>query len=310
VVSVSAVADDTLAFTLADPAGAPLPPWTPGAHLDLVLPSGLERQYSLSGDPGDRYRYQVTVLREAGGRGGSAELHERQLCGQTVTIHGPRNHFALEQAPAYAFIAGGIGITPLLPMIRAVAGRAPWNLLYGARTRSRMAYADELLALGPDLVRLCPQDECGQPDLAEALSEAGSRDALVYACGPAAMLDAVLRTAAGLGLPQPRIERFAASGQVAAGPQPGDADLEVELARTGRVLLVPPDQPILAAVRAVLPDVPYSCEEGFCGACETTVLSGEPEHRDEVLSAAERATGKTMMICVSRARGRHLTLDL
>ncbi len=309
VVAVTSVADDTLAFTLADPGGGPLPAWQPGAHIDLVLPSGLERQYSLCSDPADRGGYRIAVLREPDSRGGSAELHERQLCGATVTIRGPRNHFPLEDAPGYLLIAGGIGVTPLLPMARALADRGgPWRLAYGGRTRGRMAFAAELAALGGDAVELYPQDERGPLDLAALLAGAG--DALVYACGPAPMLDAVQAIAAERGLPAPRVERFSGSGNAIVGPQPGDENLTVELARTGLTLTVPPGRSILAAVRDVLPDVPYSCEEGFCGACETVVLAGQPEHRDEVLSEAERDAGKTMMICVSRAATPRLTLDL
>jgi ferredoxin-NADP reductase len=310
VTAVRAVAEDTLEFELRAVDGRPLPPWEPGAHLDLTLPSGAVRQYSLCGDPADRARYRIAVLREAGGRGGSAELHDVQVCGRTLTTHLPRNHFPLERGERYLFVAGGIGITAILPMVReAAAQNIPWELVFGARTLSRMAYLDELAALPGGTLSLRPEDESGRLGL-EALLDGVTPATLVYACGPAGLLDALEELAAKLGRPGPRVERFAASPDAVTGPLEGDRPVVLHLARSGLSITVPADRSLLAAIRDVRPDVPYSCEEGFCGACETRVLGGVPDHRDEVLSEADRAANTTMMVCVSRALSAPLTLDV
>ncbi|CAM5240336.1 Oxidoreductase OS=Streptomyces alboniger OX=132473 GN=CP975_09805 PE=4 SV=1 [Streptomyces alboniger] len=287
--------------------GEGLPPWQPGAHLDLVLPSGLVRQYSLCGDPGDSSSYTVaTRLIEAGqgGRGGSREVHERLREGMEVEVRGPRNRFPLADAPSYVFVAGGIGITPVLPMLRAVeAAGADWRLLYGGRSRASMPFLAEVEKLGGprrERVTVVAEDEDGLPDLAAFLT-GGPEGAAVHACGPEALLDAVAAALpAGCAL---HVERF--SPRAAAG---GEHAFEVELRRSGRTVAVPADGTVLAAVRAALPDTAYSCEQGFCGTCRQRVLGGEVDHRDELLTDAER-TG-SMLICVSRARGERLVLDL
>jgi ferredoxin-NADP reductase len=295
-------ADGVLALTLRDPLGRELPAWEPGAHVDLVLGPGLERQYSLCGDPADRTAWRIAVLREPAGRGGSALVHDQVDVGDKVRVRGPRNHFRLEPAPRYRFVAGGIGITPLLPMLAAAeAAGAEWSLLYGGRTRASMAFTRELARYG-DRVTLAPQDETGLLDLAAVLDGAGE-GTLVYCCGPGPLLDAVEeRCPAGLH----RVERFQ--------PKPRQAEeaeeFEVVLARSGRALTVAPDVSVLDAVRAAGVEVLYSCTEGTCGTCETDVLEGAPDHRDSVLTEEERAAGDTMMICVSRCRGARLVLDL
>ncbi|MFI8191276.1 PDR/VanB family oxidoreductase [Streptomyces sp. NPDC085946] len=296
------VADGVVALHLRRPAGEELPAWEPGAHVDLVLGPGLERQYSLCGDPADRSRWRIAVLREPDGRGGSAHVHDRLGAGDTVRVRGPRNHFRLEPAPRYRFVAGGIGITPLLPMLAAAeAAGAAWTLLYGGRTRRSMAFTAELARYG-DRVVLAPRDETGPLDLAPVLD--GVADGtLVYCCGPGPLLDAVEeRCPPGLL----RTERFRPKERRAGG----DGAFEVELARSGTVLTVPPDRSVLDTVRAAGVEVLYSCAEGTCGTCETDVVAGEPDHRDSVLTREERDSGETMMICVSRCRGRRLVLDL
>jgi ferredoxin-NADP reductase len=297
-----AAADGVLALTLRHPLGEQLPRWEPGAHIDVLLGPGLERQYSLCGDPADRTAWRIAVLREPAGRGGSAHVHEQLGQGDKVRVRGPRNHFALRPAPRYRFIAGGIGITPILPMLAAAeAEGAEWTLLYGGRTRESMAFTEELSRYG-DRVTVAPQDETGLLDLPSVL-DGVPEGTLVYCCGPGPLLDAVEeRCPAGLL----HVERFTPKEQPAAE----NTQFEVELAQTGTTVTVAPDVSVLDAVRASGVEVLFSCTEGTCGTCETDVLDGTPDHRDSVLTDEEREAGETMMICVSRCRGKKLVLDL
>ncbi|MFI6644714.1 PDR/VanB family oxidoreductase [Streptomyces sp. NPDC050504] len=305
-------ADGVLGLLLTHPEGAELPAWEPGAHLELTLPSGLVRHYSLSGDPADRSVYRLGVLRVPDGRGGSAELHDTDLTGRRLTVRGPINRFPLAPAERYLFIAGGIGITPLLPMVRQVAAdpdAAPWSLVYGGRCLTSMAYRDELADLPGDAVTFVPQDTDGCPNLDLLLKDLAPGTA-VYTCGPEGLLRAV----------EERCERWLPPGTLnlerfGAGPKPEkpavpDGAFEVALSRTGKTLLVPPDRTLLEVVREAVPKVASGCEEGFCGTCETKVLGGEPEHNDTVLTDDDRASNTTMMICVGRSKGGLLTLDL
>ncbi|NUQ99287.1 MAG: oxidoreductase [Streptomyces sp.] len=295
-------ADGVLALTLRHPLGEDLPAWEPGAHVDVVLGPELERQYSLCGDPADRSVWRIAVLREPDGRGGSAHVHEQLGQGDKVRARGPRNHFRLESAPRYRFLAGGIGITPILPMVAAAeAAGAEWTLLYGGRTRNSIAFLEELGRYG-DRVSVCPQDETGLLDLGSVLDEL-PEDALVYCCGPGPLLDAVEKRCPAERL---RVERFSPKAQEAGE----NVEFEVELAQSGRTVTVAPDVSVLDAVRAAGVEVLFSCTEGTCGTCETDVLDGTPDHRDSVLTAEEQQSGETMMICVSRCRGKKLVLDL
>jgi ferredoxin-NADP reductase len=297
------VADGVVALTLAHPGGRRLPDWTPGAHLDLILPGGLTRQYSLCGDRWDPHTYRIGVLREPDGRGGSAYVHDTLAEGDTVAIGGPRNNFPLAPSERYLFIAGGIGITPLLPMIyQAELLGADWRLLYGGRTRASMAFLDELARYG-SRVELVPQDERGLLDLPAELPP----DTKVYCCGPAGLLDAMERRAAGWPAGMLRTERFVAKDLGA--PARGEP-FEVELRRTGRTLTVTRGQSVLQAINDAGVNVLSSCRQGLCGTCETTVLAGEVDHRDALLDDAERAAGDCMFVCVSRARSDRLVLDL
>ncbi|MFE9175481.1 PDR/VanB family oxidoreductase [Streptomyces sp. NPDC007126] len=299
-------ADGVLALTLRHPLGEPLPAWEPGAHVDVVLGPGLERQYSLCGDPADRTRWRIAVLRETDGRGGSAHVHEEVRTGDKLRVRGPRNNFRLERAPRYRFVAGGIGITPILPMLAAAeeAG-AEWSLLYGGRTRAGLAFTRELGRYG-DRVTIVPEDESGLLDLAPVLDDLPA-DTLVYCCGPGPLLDAVeARCPAG----RLRVERFRPKEAAVDAPAEAEAEFEVVLARSGRTVAVPPGVSVLDAVREAGVEVLYSCTEGTCGTCETEVVEGEPDHRDSVLTEEERAAGETMLVCVSRCRGRRLVLDL
>ncbi|MFI6370478.1 PDR/VanB family oxidoreductase [Streptomyces sp. NPDC050546] len=295
-------ADGVLALTLRHPLGEPLPAWEPGAHIDVVLGPELERQYSLCGDPADRSAWRIAVLREPDGRGGSAHVHERVGPGDKVRVRGPRNNFGLEPAPRYRFVAGGIGITPILPMLAAAeASGAEWTLLYGGRTRRSMAFGEELTRYG-DRVTFAPEDETGLLDLPSVL-DAVPEGTLVYCCGPGPLLDAVEERCPSGVL---RVERFRPKER----PAGADGEFEVELARSGLTLAVAPGVTVLDTVRSAGVEVLFSCTEGTCGTCETDVLDGAPEHRDSVLTPQERESGETMMICVSRCRGRRLVLDL
>ncbi|MFE0253362.1 PDR/VanB family oxidoreductase [Streptomyces sp. NPDC059010] len=271
--------------------GRDLPRWEPGAHLDLVLPSGLVRQYSLCGDPADDSAYTVATRLVPDGRGGSREVHEQVREGMELEVRGPRNRFALVEAPSYVFVAGGIGITPVLPMLRALPDGAEWRLLYCGRDRDSMPFVAEVEKLGGDRVTVV----AGVPDLDAALTEVPG-DAAVYCCGPEGLMAAVEER-----FPNVHLERFTPR---ALG---GDA-FEVELRRSGRTLSVPAGSTVLAAVRAELPNTAYSCEQGFCGTCQQRVLEGEVDHRDELLTDAERAD--SMLICVSRARSERIVLDM
>ncbi|MER7989845.1 PDR/VanB family oxidoreductase [Streptomyces noursei] len=295
-------ADGVLSVELVRPDGAPLPAWTPGAHVDVEV-GGRIRQYSLCGDPRAAATYRIGVLNEPASRGGSRHVHTRLRPGDTVPVSPPRNHFALEDAPGYLFVAGGIGITPLLAMAREVARRgADWRLVYGGRSRASMAFTDELAALG-GAVSVVPQDERGHPDLDAALADlpAGT---LVYCCGPEPLLAALARKCPADRL---RVERFAAP---AVAPSDHDRAFEVECRASGRTLTVRTDTSILQAVEDAGILVTSSCRDGICGSCETRVLAGTPDHRDFLLSEAEHTANATMMICVSRCASDRLVLDL
>ncbi|MFG2463637.1 PDR/VanB family oxidoreductase [Streptomyces sp. NPDC048523] len=312
VTAVRAAAQDVVAVDLALPDGGDLPAWRPGAHIELRLPSGRLRQYSLCGDPADVGTWRIGVLREPRGRGGSVELHELARPGALFMVRGPRNHFPLTSAPSYLFLAGGIGVTPILAMVRAAAGRGtPFTVVYGGRTRSTMAFADELTAVAGDALTLLPQDEAGLPDLPRLLGGVNA-DTAVHACGPAPMLAAVERECARLGLADRlHLERFTAGDDLETAYDAAEnRDFDVQLARTGGTLTVPADRRLIEVLRDAVPGLSYDCEKGYCGACETRVLGGTPEHRDSVLSEEERRAGRTMMICVGRCRGDRLVLDL
>ena len=307
--SVLIPADRVVSIELGASDGAPLPDWTPGAHIDLHLPSGLVRSYSLHGDPRDRGSYHIAVLNVENGRGGSAEVHRVAVPGIELPASVPLNSFEMESARHYLFIAGGIGVTPLLPMALA-ASRAekPWTFVYGGRTRASMAFLDRLAALPGGRLEVVPQDELGLPDLARtfAVLPAG---AAAYCCGPAGMLTAVTDVGAST---RPdvavHIERFAASASPATGD--GDHPFEVELARSGLTIEVPAGVSVLDAVRARIGGVMSNCERGICSSCETAVLAGTPDHRDSVLTPKEKAANRYMMICVSRSLTPRLVLDL
>jgi len=305
VASVDHVAEDVVAVTLVDPDGDELPPWTPGAHVDLLLGSDLVRQYSLCGSPSDSRSIRIAVLRTADSRGGSTLVHQLSP-GSTVRVRGPRNHFALVHGGRLLFIAGGIGITPLLPMmVEATAADVEWTLTYGGRSRSSMAFLDELARYG-DRVTVVPQDEVGMLDLDALLGEPRD-DTLVYCCGPEGLLGAVEARCAAWPAGALHLERFAAKP---AGAAHEEKPFELVLARSGLTLTVPADRSVFDVVQEAGVSVLGSCHEGICGTCEQVVLEGEVDHRDSILSEDEQESNESMMICVSRCRSDRLTLDL
>ena len=306
--SMTVESDGVLSVELVDPSGRELPSWEPGAHVDVHLAEGLSRQYSLSGDPHDRFRYRLGVLLEAAGRGGSAYVHDTLRPGQVVGFAGPRNHFRLEPSPSYVFVAGGIGITPILPMLaRVEAEGASWTLLYGGRTASSMAFTGELVGYG-ERVTVHPQDTHGLLDL-DALLGSPQPDTLVYVCGPEALLKAVEERMVVWPAGSLHLERFAVP-EVSARDVADEHAVEVVLAESGRTVMVGPETSILAALLEDGVDVLHDCTEGICGSCETKVIEGEVDHRDYVLTDREKAAGDCMMVCVSRACGQRLVLGL
>ncbi len=306
VVAKTTVAEDVATLTLAHPEGARLRDWAPGAHVDLVLPNGLTRHYSLCGDRWDPFTYTVGVLRERTGRGGSAYVHDVLQPGDRVGVGGPRNNFHLVPAERYLFVAGGIGITPLLAMVhQAELVGADWRLLYGGRRRASMAFLDRLEPYG-DRVQVVPQDELGLLDLRGFLGEP-HQDVRVYCCGPAPLLAALEVACAGWPAHSVRTERFVVE-ELNAPAQ--TTPFEVELARSGRTVVVEPGASVLEAIGTVGVDVLSSCRQGICGTCETTVLAGRPDHRDSLLDDDERAVNDCMFVCVSRSLDDRLVLDL
>jgi ferredoxin-NADP reductase len=305
VASAELCATDVVTLTLVDPGGDALPAWTPGAHIDVDLGTGLVRQYSLCGDPDDPERWRIAVLREAAGRGGSRRVHELARAGEKLPVRGPRNHFPLVDADRYVFLAGGIGITPILPMVRRVAAqRRPWTVVYGGRSRTWMAVVDELRTVPGGELEIVPQDERGLPDLPAVLGAPVERTA-IYCCGPEPLLAAVERESAHWPAGTLHRERFtAAPVAVEGGP------FEVVLQRSGMRLTVPEHEPLLDVLEGAGVEVDNSCRAGICGTCLVRVRSGEPDHLDDVLSDDERERGEVMLPCVSRARSGLLVLDL
>jgi ferredoxin-NADP reductase len=303
-------ADGVRCLDLEPVGGGPVPGWAPGAHIDVHLPGGLVRQYSLCGDPADPSSYRIAVLREPGSRGGSIAVHEAVEPGTVLETSDPRNHFPLADSRRYLFIAGGIGITPILPMIRTVAGTgAEWTLLYGGRRRASMAFLDELAAHGSHVV-VCPENEFGLLDLASFLAEPRA-DTTVYCCGPEPLLTATRALCRDWPSGALRVEHFSAAAVDAGEPADGALDeAEIECDASGITIRLESGQSILEALRAAGVNVPTSCEEGICGTCETAVLEGAVAHRDSILSDAERAAGDVAMICVSRPSSPRLTLDI
>lgn len=298
-------AEGVVSLTFHHPDGALLPKWQPGAHLEIALPSGKLRQYSLCGNPANRRAYKVAVLRVLDGNGGSSEVHNNLRVGRSYAISGPRNHFELLPAGSYLFIAGGIGVTPIMPMVNTMGESDDWRALYCGKTRSGMAFLRDIESR--EQVRVFSDDQEGRPDFAAEIASC-SPGTRVYCCGPSGMLDAVSKACSRRDDITLCIERFAA-----ASPDltlENGQDVELHLARSGVTLTVAPDETVLQAVQRVKPEIPWSCGAGFCGTCETAIIEGDVEHLDQLHSAEERKANRTMMICVSRPRSARLILDL
>ena len=306
----STPADGVVVLDLAHPENEDLPPWEPGAHIDLILGDGLTRQYSLCGDPRESGVWRVGVLLDPNSRGGSRYVHENAQEGVTVQVRGPRNHFPLVDAPTYRFIAGGIGITPIAAMIEAVQrGGSDWTLLYGGRTRESMAFASDLAERYPERVTVWPQDERGLLDL-ESLLKDPEDNTLVYSCGPEALLGAVEQQCAHWPAGILHIERFAAKAPTAEQAAEALERFEVVCQRSGVTLEVTSDKSILEVLEDADVPIMASCYEGVCGTCEARVLEGTPDHRDSMLTEPEKAAGEVMLVCVSRSCTERLVLDL
>jgi len=287
-----------------------LPAFTAGAHIDLHLPNGLIRSYSLTNPQGERHRYIMGISKDANSRGGSRYIHEVLRPGDSITVSAPRNNFKLhEEAEQSVFIAGGIGITPILCMIRRLDElKKPWKLYYCARTRKAAPFLRELteLADGDDqrVIFNFDAERGGQLlDITEAIS--GYDDADIYCCGPLPMLEAFERAAAKLESDKIHIEYFAAKQAPST-----EGGFDVELAKSNKTLHVPKGKTILDTVLDAGVVVPFSCLEGICGSCETKIISGDVDHRDLLLSDQAKAANKTMMICCSGSKGGKLVLDL
>lgn len=301
-------AEGVLSVELRRPDGADLPAYAPGAHIDLHLPNGITRSYSLAGDPDLNDRYVVGVGLDAKSRGGSSYVHGKLRVGDLIDIEAPRNHFPLvEDAEKVVFIAGGIGVTPMLCMARRLArlGR-PCEFHYAVRSRDRAAFLTELTDLGIE-VALHVDAEAGRPAHVAGILAGHPAGTHFYCCGPAGMLTAFEDAAAGFDDALVHVEYFTPKVIETEG---ADTAFTVELAKSGRSLEIPADRSILDVLADAGVAVQSSCEDGICGTCETAVLDGTPDHRDSVLTKAEQDSNRTMMICVSRCKGAKLVLDL
>ncbi|MCV7000658.1 oxidoreductase [Mycolicibacterium alvei] len=303
---------DVIALTLTAADGSPLPQWYPGAHIDLHLASGRVRQYSLCGDPTVTDSYRIAVRRIPDGGGGSVEVHDRLQVGSRVSTHGPRNAFALtvpghgSPAQRFRFIAGGIGITPILPMLGLAARLGvDWSMVYAGRSRDSLPFLGELARFG-DRIEIRTDDVDGQPGADDLLGDCPD-GTTVYACGPAPMLTGIRTALAGRDDVELHFERFAAP------PVVDGAEFSVTVASTGATVSVGADETLLAALGRAGVSAPYSCQQGFCGTCRIRTLPGTEgtvQHRDTLLTDPERDAGY-LLTCVSRAEAGHrLTLDL
>jgi ferredoxin-NADP reductase len=300
-------ADRVVSVVLARKDGSDLPEFDCGAHIDVILTPDLVRQYSLCGDPGAREEWTIAVLREESGRGGSEYVHSALKPGTVVGVASLRNNFPLVEAERYLFIAGGIGITPLLPMVRRLEARGKdWTMLYGGRRRASMAFLGELRHFGSRVV-VAPEDECGLLDLESAIGPSPA-DTAVYCCGPEPLIGAVERLCAGLGRPAPHVERFAARREPATSGDQDNCAFELVLSESGRQVTIPADKTIIEVLEEEGVFVPTSCTEGFCGTCETEVVTGIPDHRDDYLTQEQRAANNRMMICVGRSKSPVLVI--
>lgn len=309
--AMALAAQDVMLVELRAVGGRTLPAFAPGAHVDLHLPGGAVRSYSLLDPLETPARYRMAVHRHPRSRGGSRQVHDQLRVGQQVALSGPRNHFPLdESAPLSVLLAGGIGITPLWSMLqRLEAIGRPWRLHYVARTRAQAALLDEIEAFAlrsrhGQASFHASREAARRLDLAVIVAQAAA-DAHLYCCGPAAMVDEFTELTRLRRPQQVHVERFEAPQPIAGGEE-----FTVHLARSGRTLPVPAGRSLLSVLLENGITVPHSCEQGICGSCEVAVVEGEPAHHDSVLTDLEKQAGRTMMACCSRARSRSLVLEL
>jgi tetrachlorobenzoquinone reductase len=299
-------APNIISYELLPLQGGELPPFTAGAHIDLTLPNGLVRSYSLLNPQSERNRYVIAVQKDQASRGGSKWVYENLRVGDVLTVNGPRNNFLLDETPERSiFIAGGIGITPILSMIdRLSAIGRDWELVYCSRTRSATPFLESLEKEAR--VRFNFDEEPGGKmlDIA-ALVKAAPANCHLYCCGPIPMLNAFELATKDLARERVHVEYFTAKD-----PPAVEGGFKVVLAKSGREVAIPPGKTILDTLNDMGLEIPHSCTEGICGTCETKVLEGVPDHRDVILTETERASNKTMMICCSGSKSRKLVLDL
>ena len=298
-------APGVLSLELAAPDGGLLPAFEPGAHIDLRLPDGTLRQYSLCGDPNDSSHYRLGIRAISGGQS-SSYVHRKLRPGDILTVSAPRNNFPLVDAGHYIFVAGGIGITPFIPMMREVSARGrTWTLFYCNRRNQDAPFLNEIKALG-GRISLHSSEAGTRLDVAESLA-AARPDTVIYCCGPERLMTAVEEATGAWPEGSVHFEWFAPRSRPA---DETSGSFEVVCQASGKTFIVPPDKSILAALEENGIELPRSCEQGICGTCEVRVLSGEVDHRDSILSSAERAANATMMTCVSRAKSPRLVLDV
>ncbi|GAA1483170.1 PDR/VanB family oxidoreductase [Gordonia sinesedis] len=307
----TAESDGVVSLELQAPDGGELPGWEPGAHVDLLLADGIVRQYSLCGDPLDTATWRIAVLREPDGRGGSTHIHDHLHEGADIAVRGPRNHFALDDSPRYVFVAGGIGITPIMAMAhRAEQNGTEWQMYYLGRSQASMPFTHDLTATYPERVTVWADEQRGTTiDLGTLLDEPDDQT-LIYCCGPGGLIDAVERRTTHWPDGALHIERFAAKDQPDDVASEALDTFQVECRRSGITVDVGAEQPILEALEDADIPIMSSCLEGMCGTCQTGVLEGTPDHRDSLLSDADRDAGHTILPCVSRSRTPMLVLDL
>lgn len=301
------IAADVIELTLQRPDGSRLPDWSPGAHIDLILPSGTVRQYSLCGDRWDAHTYRIAVQRETDGTGGSKEIHQLAAEGSQVRFGGPRNNFRLAPAEQYHFISGGIGITAIRPMIDQAERMAiPWRLLYLGRDSHRMAYRD-LENRYPTRVTTHTTANGKRASIREWLGDIDDKS-MVYACGPQPLLDALPEECRQLPSQRLRVERFT-NDSLSSAPIRSDP-YDIVLRRSGDTVRAEGHQSVAEALDQAGISLITSCSRGVCGTCELSVLSGKVDHRDTILDDDERNAGTCMFPCVSRAADDQLVVDL
>ncbi len=302
-------AEGIASYELARADGQPLPPFSAGSHIDVHLPGGLVRQYSLCNDPHEAAHYRIGVLRDAASRGGSIAMHEQVHEGDVISISEPRNHFPLHAAPHSLLLAGGIGITPLMCMAQRLAAiGASFELHASNRSRARSAFLDELKSFGERFHLHLDDGEASQKLDLPAVLKAAPAGSRIYVCGPTGFIDFVVATAKAQGWPadQLHLEYFGAAPQDTTG----DREFEVRIASTGQSYRIPADTTVTAALQAQGVDIMVSCEQGVCGTCITRVLEGECDHRDMYFTDEEKAKGDQFTPCCSRAKSSVLVLDL